>query len=296
MSIEVTLANVLAHCGGDPGQAAHYLSRAIAVAPSDPASYAAVAELLPELGDLPDGDARVAPVLAFRHFRDGRMDDAALVLGALGGVSPRFAWAEAPWFSDERFLSGVSAGALCEAGQRLFDYGAVPDEVALLPWLRAVETLVERPDVGSEDLARMAVLLRVFGRTDESLALCDQADAAGLTVLAEVVRGGTWRVLGNLDETAAAFHRALILEPDNWSLHLDLSDLQATRGDHDAALVSAEEGLRHAPDEPKLLAARAAHHARLIGTAAALSEFERLASVLDPSYAHWLREQAQGPN
>lgn len=290
----MTLAKVLAHCGGDPEQAAHHLSRAIAAAPHDPAVYTAVSELLPELGEMPADDARVAPVVAYRHFLDGRMDDAVLVLGALGGVSPRFAWADAPWFSDGRFLSVVSAEALCEAGHRLFDHGAGPSEEAALPWLRAAHAVADRPGANSEDMARMAILLRVFGRTDKSLELCDRADAVGRTVLAEVVRAGTWHTLGNLDQATAAFRRALALEPDNWSLHLDLADLYATRGDHAAALASAEEGLRHAPTETKLLAARAAHQARLTNTSEALNEFERLASALDPGYAGWLREQATG--
>jgi tetratricopeptide (TPR) repeat protein len=294
MSPDIALAKVLAHCGGDPEQAAHRLSRAIAAAPHDPVPYAAVAELLPSLGELPADDPSVAPVLAFCHFLDGHMDDAALVLGALGGVSPRCAWANAPWFADERFLSHVSAEALCEAALRLFDYGTEPGPAAAQPWLRAAEAVASRTDLGPEDLARMAILLRTFGRPDESLTLCDRADAMDRTVLAEVVRGGTWRALGNMDETAAAFHRALDLEPDNWSLHLDLSDLHAMRGDHTAALTSAEEGLRHNPHERKLRAARAAHQARLTGTPEAFAEFERLTSELDPAYRAWLREQATG--
>ena len=140
----------------------------------------------------------------------------------------------------------------------------------------------------------MAVLLRIFGKTNESLALCDRADTLGRTALAEVARAGTWRILGDLDQTAAAFQRALLLEPDNWSLHLDLSDLHATMGDPTAALASAEEGLRHAPDQPKLLAAHAAHHARLTGKAGDLGKFDRVAADLDPAYADWLREQATG--
>ncbi|MFC5185199.1 tetratricopeptide repeat protein [Actinomadura harenae] len=293
MSHNVALANVLAHCGGDPEQAAQYLSQAIAGEPQDPAPYAAAVELMGGFGGLPDDDARVAPVVAFRYFLDGRMDDAVLVLGALGGVSPRIAWADAPWFADERFLAQVGAEALCEGGLRLFDHGAEPEQVGAGPWLRAAEAVADRVD-DAEDLARMAILLRTFGRPDESLALCDRADAAGSSVFTEVVRAGTWRVLGKLDEAAAAFTRAVDLEPDNWSLHLDLSDLHATRGDHAAALAAAEQGLRHAPDEPKLRAARAAHQARVTGTPEAFAEFEREAAQLEPGYRDWLRRQAGG--
>ncbi|RMI31451.1 tetratricopeptide repeat protein [Nocardia stercoris] len=294
MSHDITLASVLAHCGGDPEQAARQLSRAIATAPSDPTVYAAAVPLLPGLGELSAADPSLAPILAFRHFLDGRMDDAALILGALSGISPQIAWADAPWFSETSFLSGVSTEALREAVYRLFDHAAVPADTAR-PWLRAVETVTSRAGLGPEDLAGMAISLRLLGRTDESLTLCDRADAMGRTVLAEVVRAGTWRLLGNHEEAAAAFGRALVLEPTNWSLHLDLSDLYAERGDHPAALAAAQAGLRHAPHEPKLLAARAAHHARLAGTAEALHEFERLASDTDPAYCRWLREQATGP-
>jgi tetratricopeptide (TPR) repeat protein len=294
MSLDITVATVLAHCGGDPEQAARQLSRAIANAPTDPTTYAVAIELLPALGVLSTDDPAVAPVLAFRHFLDGRMDDAVLTLGALGGVSPRIAWADAPWCSEGSFLSAVSAEALCEAVLRLFDHESTPAEAAARPWLRMVEAVTFRADLGPEGLARMAISLRAFGRTDESLVLCDRADAVDRTVLAEVARAGTWRLMGNLDETVAAFRRALVLDPDNWSLHLDLSDLHAERGDHGAALASAQDGLSHAPNEPKLLAARAAHHARLAGTTEALHEFERLASDIDPAYRQWLREQATG--
>ncbi|MEC3953133.1 tetratricopeptide repeat protein [Nocardia sp. CDC153] len=294
MSVDVVLANVLAHCGGDRERAARYLSRAIAAAPSDAEVYAAAVELLPTLGELPGNDATVAPLLAFAHFLDGRLDDAVVTLGALSGVSPHIPWADAPWFADVSFLSAVSIEAVREAVCLLFDHAAVPEDAAAVPWSRAIETITARPELGPEDFAGLAISLRLLGRTDESLALCDRADRIGRTMLTEVVRGGTWRLLGNLDESAAAFHRALALEPDNWSLYLDLSDLHAERGDHPAALAVAQAGLTHAPNEPKLLAARAAHHARLTGTAAALREFDRLAPDIDPAYSRWLRDQATG--
>ncbi|MFJ9369643.1 hypothetical protein ACIRRA_35215 [Nocardia sp. NPDC101769] len=145
MSLDVILANVLAHCGGDREQGARHLSRAIASAPSDAEVYAAAVELLPAFGELSADDSTVAPILAFAHFLDGRMDDAALTLGALSGVSPHIAWADAPWFANASFLSGVSIEAVREAVYLLFDHAAVPDDAAARPWLRAVETITSRP-------------------------------------------------------------------------------------------------------------------------------------------------------
>ncbi|MGK5557808.1 tetratricopeptide repeat protein [Actinomadura kijaniata] len=225
------------------------------------------------------------------HFLNGRMDEVALVLDALGGLSPRCAWADALWSTNRRFVAQISVRVLCEAALQLLDHGAEPSPQTAWPCLRAVAT---RTDLGSEDLARLASVLRAFGWPEQSLALCDRADAASRTVLAEVARAGAWRVLGNLTEAVAAFDRALTLEPGNWSLHLDLTDLYATQGDTAAALATVEQGLRHAFDEPLLCAARAAHRARLTGAPEAFAELERLAPQLDPGYHDWLRQQATG--
>ncbi|MET7988326.1 tetratricopeptide repeat protein [Streptomyces sp. NPDC005281] len=50
-------------------------------------------------------------------------------------------------------------------------------------------------------------------------------------MLTEAVRAGTWRKLGDHGQIAAAFERALALDPTNWSLYLDLADLHAEQGD-----------------------------------------------------------------
>ena len=100
----------------------------------------------------------------------------------------------------------------------------------------------------------------------------------------EVVRAGTWRKLGDLEQTAAAFERALVLDPTNWSLHLDLADLHARRGDFAAAVRSTDHGLRHEPSEVTLRAAGAAYRARLTGSTAALGELVDLAPLLPNDY------------
>jgi hypothetical protein len=110
-------------------------------------THAAVAELLPTLGELPADDLRVAPVLAFGHFLHGRMDDATLTLGALGGLSSRCAWANAPWFADQHLLAPINVQALCEATLRPFDQGAEPGPPAAGPWLLR-DPRADRPGAG----------------------------------------------------------------------------------------------------------------------------------------------------
>jgi hypothetical protein len=100
----------------------------------------------------------------------------------------------------------------------------------LRPWLRAIEVVCDREPAAAA-MARMAILLRACGRTDESLALCERAGSLERVMLTEVVRTGTWRRLGDRQKTAAAFRRALQLDPINWSLYLDLADLAAEDGD-----------------------------------------------------------------
>jgi tetratricopeptide (TPR) repeat protein len=104
----------------------------------------------------------------------------------------------------------------------------------------------------------MAILLRTCGLTDASFALCDQADSVERIMLTEVVRAGTWRKLGDPEQTAAAFERALALDPANWSLYLDLADIHAEQGDFTAAVRLIDQGIEHESTELTLRAAGAA--------------------------------------
>ncbi|MEU4689642.1 tetratricopeptide repeat protein [Actinoplanes sp. NPDC023714] len=166
-----------------------------------------------------------------------------------GAGSPRVAWASAPWFSDARFVGALTAAGLADASLNITDYGSDldSDEVRehLRPWFRAIAVVCDR-EPAAADMARMAILLRFCGRTDESLALCERADSIERVMLTEVVRAGTWRRLGDRQETAAAFRRALRLDPANWSLYLDLADLAAEDGGFPAAADLVGRGLAQA--------------------------------------------------
>ncbi|MEV0606545.1 tetratricopeptide repeat protein [Polymorphospora rubra] len=304
---EVALARVMAHCGGDPAEAMGYLSSAIAAAPHHPDAYAVIAELrqsasaattaFVEGARSPGGLA----AQAFLMFLDDDMDDAALTIGTITGFAPTVAWATAPWFGDPRFLTSVSAEALAEAAMRTMDYGHPLDtddvRERFRPWFHAIETVSTRHP-RPESLARMAILLRACGLIPASLALCDKADAVERTMLTEVVRGGTWRRIGDLEQAAAAFERATELDPTNWSLYLDLADIRADQGDFAAAVELTDRGLAHGPTEITLRAARAAYRTRLAGSAADLADLVEMAPQLpNAGYRNLLIDQAcDGPN
>ncbi|WP_138894141.1 tetratricopeptide repeat protein [Streptomyces chryseus] len=298
----VGLARVMAHCGGSPAAAARHLADAIASAPEDPEPYAVLAELWRDkpselAGVVQDADSlRAVLAQSYIRFLEGDMDAAALAIGSVTGVRPDIAWAEAPWFGDERFLGAVSADALAEAAMRTMDYGHGLDTESMRerfqPWFQAIDVVSARRPV-PEALARMAILLRACGLTDASFALCDQADSVERIMLTEVVRAGTWRKLGDAEETAAAFERALALEPANWSLYLDLADVRAEQGDFSAAVRLIDQGLRYEPTEHVLRAAGAAYRARLTGSPAELSELIQLAPNLpNDSYRGLLIDHA----
>ncbi|KKD02415.1 tetratricopeptide repeat protein, partial [Streptomyces sp. WM6386] len=166
---------------------------------------------------------------------------------------------------------------------RTLDYGQDLDSDEMrerfAPWFHAIDVVSERSPV-PESLASMARLPRACGRHALSFALCDRADAVDRVMWTEVTRAGTWRTMGDLDQAAAAFARALALEPDNWSLHLDLADLRAEQGDFAAAVSHAEQGLAHTPDEVSLRAARAAYRARLTGSSENLRDLIAIAPEL----------------
>ncbi|WP_416974503.1 tetratricopeptide repeat protein [Streptomyces sp. 4F14] len=301
MSAGVGLARVLAHCGGDLTAALRHLTSAIASAPSTPEPYTVLAELWQdrptELAELLRNDSLEAVLTqSYISFLKGDMDSAAMTLGSVTGARPDIAWAEAPWFSDPRFLGTVSADALAEAAMRTMDYGHDLDTESMRqrfqPWFHAIDKVsTHRPS--PDALAKMAILLRACGLTDASFALCDRADAVERIMLTEVVRAGTWRKLNNPARTAAAFERALTLDPTNWSLHLDLADIRAEQGDFTAAVHLTAEGLTHEPTEPTLRAANAAYRTRLTGSPAALAEFLELAPNLpNISYRNTLIDHA----
>ncbi|XVV08752.1 tetratricopeptide repeat protein [Actinoplanes sp. CA-131856] len=295
MSTKGTLAvaKVLAHCGGSPSAALSHLAKEIAADPRDPAPYAALDDLRGELpaevaAALAEADT-LGPVVAGAYFAyaDGDMDEAVMWLGPACGHSPEVPWARAPWFGDPRFLGAVTPAALAEATMRIGDPGrdlttALAVE-CLGPWFAAIETVCDRDPV-PEQMARMAILLRACGRTTESLSLCDRADAVRPVMLTEVVRAGTWRGLGNRAEAAAAFHRALALEPGNWSLHLDLADLAAEQGDFAEAAAQATRGEELEPHDVTMRAAAAAYRARATGSPTDRRRFGELAPQVREPY------------
>ncbi|WP_449473454.1 tetratricopeptide repeat protein [Streptomyces tanashiensis] len=88
-----------------------------------------------------------------------------------------------------------------------------------------------------------------------SFALCDRADAVDRVMWTAVARAATWRVRGDLDQAAAAFESALLLDSANGSLCLDLADVRAEQGAFAAAASLVERGLEHEPQEVTLRAA-----------------------------------------
>ncbi|MFE2531568.1 tetratricopeptide repeat protein [Streptomyces sp. NPDC059371] len=302
----IGLARVMAHCGGSPAAAVHHVAGAIAAAPEDPEPYAVLAALWAEqradLAELLEGADSLRSVLAWSYvsFIENDMDTAVMAIGSVTGAKPTIAWANAPWFRDVRFLEAVTANALAEAVMRTTDHARALDAPGtrekLRPWFGLIEVVCAREPV-PEAMAKMAIFLRACGLTDASFALCDRADAMERIMLTEVVRAGTWRKLGDPEQTAAAFERALALDPTNWSLYLDLADLRAEQGDFAAAVQLTRQALEHEPDDVTLRAAGAAYRARLTGSPDDLRDFTGLAPHLpDSPYRDLLIDHAcSGP-
>jgi tetratricopeptide (TPR) repeat protein len=279
----------MAHCGGSPVGAVEVLVEAIASAPAAPEPYAALAELWrdrrAELKEGLEGDGSLNAVVAQAYFLflEGDMDDAVMALGSVTGVRPDAAWGAAPWFGDARLLGAVGAEALAEACLRTLDFGHDLDTDEMrerfAPWFHALDVVSERNPV-PESLAAMARLPRACGQYELSFALCDRADAVDRVMWTAVARATTWRVMGDLDQAAAAFERALLLDSANWSLYLDLAEVRAEQGDFAAAANLVEQGLQYEPHEVSLRAAAAAYRTRVSGSSDDLRALIALAPEL----------------
>ncbi|MFJ8884169.1 tetratricopeptide repeat protein [Streptomyces sp. NPDC102402] len=298
----VGLAGVMAHCGGSPVGAVKLLVGAMASAPAAPEPYASLAELWQdrrlELRRLLEEDGSLSSALAqaYFFFLQGDMDDAVMTLGSVTGLRPDVAWCAAPWFGDARFLDAVGSEALAEACLRTLDYDHDLDTDEMrerfAPWFHALDVVSARNPV-PESLAAMARLPRACGRHELSLDLCDRADAVEPVMWTAVARAATWRVMGDLDQAAAAFERALALDPANWSLNLDLADVRAEQGDFAAATGLAERGLAIEPHDVTLRAAVAAYRTRLSGSPEDLRTLIGLAPELaNPVYRNLLIDYA----
>jgi tetratricopeptide (TPR) repeat protein len=292
----------MAHCGGSLVRAVELLVGAIASAPTAPEPYAALAELWQdrraELKESLREESSLSAVLAQAYFLflEGDMDDAVMALGSVTGVRPDVAWGAAPWFGDARFLGAVSAEALAEACLRTCDYGHDLDTDEMrerfAPWFHALDVVSERSPV-PESLAAMARLPRACGRYELSFALCDRADAVDRVMWTAVARASTWRVMGDLDQAAAAFGSALLLDPANWSLYLDLADVRAEQGDFASAASLVEQGLEYEPHDISLRAAGAAYRTRLSGSSDDLKALIALAPELaNTTYRNLLLDYA----
>ncbi|MDI6098418.1 hypothetical protein QLQ12_07360 [Actinoplanes sp. NEAU-A12] len=301
-SAALALARVMAHCGGSPAEAMAYVAAAIREKPADPEPYEVIAELRRQ-SPTETAAAVAAPanlwqfvVGSYLYFLDGDTDQAARWLGSVTGYRPDIGWATAPWFNSERFLATVTAHGLADAAVNITDYGTDLDNDAvrmnLRPWLQAVNVVCERDPVATQ-MARMAILLRFCGQTDESLALCNRADAVERVMLTEVVRAGTWGFLGHQRERSAALRRALQLDPANWSLYLDLADLAAADGDFNTAANLVSQGLKHEAEDVTLRAAGATYRLLAGGSLADLDLLLELAPALPhQGYRNGLIEQA----
>jgi hypothetical protein len=292
----------MAHCGGSPTEAVAYVAGAIADDPADPEPYAVLAELHRqshiEVAAAVAGTRSLRQFLAGAYvcFLDGDMDQAVRRLGSVIGYRPEVAWSSAPWFSDERFLGAVTITGLADASVIITDYGTELDSdlarECLMPWLQVIDMVCEREPV-AEQMARIAILLRFCGRADESLALCDRADSVQQTMLAAVVRAGTWGFLGDRHQQAAALRQALHLDPTNWSLYLDLADLAAGESDFGMAAELVRQGLRYESQDVTLRAAGAAYQLLAGGSIADLDLLLELAPDLPHvGYRNGLIEQA----
>ena len=253
-------ANIAA---GNLAHAAFHLGRALGEDPAFQPAYTAVAELATAAGsaaaarELLKGDGsdvytgNGAAILALLAG-EGRTDEAVSMLGALVAAAPEVPWAAAPWFGPD--LAGTVPGKFVGAAVTKI-WEAIGSEVRpelqqpLAPWLALCRATAARPETGPGVLCAMSALARRLGAAEEAIAWCRTAErqrqqAGTVTGRPLIMLGFAYKSADQPDQAAAAWKRALALDPGNVGLHLDLADLSFTQGDFAQSLSWAERATK----------------------------------------------------
>jgi hypothetical protein len=271
----IDLADLIAHCGGDPATAVEHIASVIPAMPDQPMPYASLAALRTAYpGEFATGIAGgnwtgLVAARAFVAHLDGRDDEATAMTGSLIAYDPAVDWSAAPWFGTGRHLARLTGDGLSTAVMRINgEHGDLTDPAHggwLGRWFALIEVVSERS--GPEQLARMAILCRNAGRYADAMALCERADAVERVMFTETVRAGTYRRMGDDRGWVAALQRAADLAPGDWSPCLDLADAHAMLGDYPSAAALAARSAGYEPHEITARVAAAAYRARVTGSA-----------------------------
>jgi tetratricopeptide (TPR) repeat protein len=257
---ELALARI-AMSDGEPGHAAAHLGNALATDPSLPSVYEALRELdaggnALALFPMAKEGAYIGAAAARSYLlaRSGAADEALLLLCHITRAEPTRPWGAADWLNAPGLASVLdpdkAAPALIGLTQALPD--PVGPDLALLlrPFLdvaRGVAARLQDPLL----LAALSGLARRLGAVDEAITWCQRAEQFDRGATAAIMLGYALRSAGRFDEMQEAWQRALLRDPDNVPLHVDIAEDLAVRGYHAEGIAWLDRALQLEPGHEK---------------------------------------------
>lgn len=116
----------------------------------------------------------------------------------------------------------------------------------------AVDVLGRALDVAPDYVLVMLTMAKAcnkLGRFERSLTYCERARALDDKVVdVNIVLGDTLRLLDRVDESLAAYGKALAADPGNVTASMGIAYCRFTRGEHEAAVDLLADALKRRPD------------------------------------------------
>ncbi|HEY7177469.1 MAG TPA: tetratricopeptide repeat protein [Micromonosporaceae bacterium] len=219
----------------DPARAATHVAAALAADPTLPDAYDMLRELdappMRARDYFPLSDAAELGVIAARSYlaaRAGYVNDALSLLVMVAASQPTTAWTSPGWLdlpgTAEQADAADAAETLLYLALRLDE----PVDAALLPtlgpYLDFARRLVEANPGRADVLAPLSGLARRLGAVDEAVAWCEVAEGIAPSPRTAIMLGYAYRAVDRTDDMVAIWEMAVIRDPSNVDIYVDLAD------------------------------------------------------------------------
>jgi tetratricopeptide (TPR) repeat protein len=247
-----------AFAAGELDHAASHLANVLFEAPARPEAH----ELLARLAAHPGGGRELFPIqgrvalgaiAARAHIAaaEGDVNYALATLARAQKAAPRRPWTDVPWVTEPATAAAANPLLVAEIIDNFIRLisDPCPDNLrpAMTPYLYLLRnTIAAHPDC-AEALTAAGFFVRRFDPA-EALGYAERAEDLAPSRTTAISLGSIYRKLGRIDDSLAAWNRALTYNERNLDIYADILDLLTPVDRLDEAKTYAEQALAIDPD------------------------------------------------